>query len=85
MSLNYFDDPKKQAEWNKEISQIRQEKLRRNGNVSSVRPESNDVFRKQITYEQLLEREYGAAKPQQLSKSFARQMEKVKEMDGIKL
>lgn len=84
MSLNYFDDPKKQAAWNKEINQIRQEKARRTGKPILQTNEQTTELRRQISYEQLLEREYGAPKPQQLSRSTAMQMEKSLEMGGMK-
>lgn len=82
MSLNYFDDPKKQAAWNREIEQIRQEKARRTGKPVLQAGEQETEFRRQISYDQLLEREYGAPKPQQLSRSTAMQMEKSLEMGG---
>lgn len=51
----------------------------------AARESSGSNTRVQITYKQLLEREYGVPKPQQLSRSTARQMEKTKEMGGKNL
>lgn len=78
MSLSYYDDPKKQQDWERELRQMRQEKARRMTGKTAAEVSS----RRPITYEQLFEQEYGAPKPQKLSRSSARQMEKNKEMDG---
>lgn len=106
MSLSYFDDPEKKKAWDKEMSQLRQEKAQRMagkvkqkagitaGSVDKSAANSDqlesmqDSFRNtrvQITYKQLLEREYGTPKPVQFSRSSARQMEKSKDMGGINL
>lgn len=85
MSLGYFDDPKKKSIWENEINQMRQEKARRTNGMPKKEAEisfSEKRDRVPITYAELFRREYGEPKPQQLSRSTARQLEKTKEMGG---
>lgn len=87
MSLGYFDDPKNQKIWENELNQMRQEKVRRTNGMPLKGSEpsfSENRTRIPITYEQLLRREYGEPKPQQLNRSTARQLEMTKEMGGKK-
>lgn len=90
MSLHYFDDPKKKEVWEKEIQKMRQEKAHRKNETASVLkklPEETEKSRVQITYEQLLEREYGTSNPFNVisTPGRVRQKEKSKEMGGKKL
>lgn len=92
MSVNYFENPEKRKAWDKELSAMREEKERRQAGKSAGAAVAGDshssaeknpalnTSRVQITYHQLLEREYGPAKPAQLSRSSAKQMEKSKNM-----
>lgn len=83
MSIGYFDDPQKKDAWEKEINQMRQEKNRRKSGKQIQK--ENGSTRVPITYNQLVEQEYGRPKPQKLSISVSRQLEKNKEMGGKNL